>query len=1251
MLKFLSRLGRSRVTQAAALSILTINAFAADATVGTFTGGDPGEGLDLQGNFVYALDVGPGGAIGKVGDADFTADAVPGASVQAGNAIAVGAWLEAYYGDTENDMKLATVMNSIRWALGPAVVTVRLAVEPGKEYKLQLLFGEDCCEGRGFNIILDGRTEVMNFMPARIQMGDTGDFPGTKEIIGAVVTKTFVATSTEATIVMSGPAADSGEINDRNAILNGLTLEFIRIAPLNDVDGDGLADEWETRFFGNLTQTGTADFDADGLTNRDENDRGTDPTLPDTDSDGLRDAAEVNTHLTDPTKSDTDGDALLDGAEVTVHLTNPAQRDTDSDTFSDFDELRLMTDPRSAQSLPRITTVGLFTGGNAGEGLDLQGNIVYAVDMGPDGAVGGQAGDALFTSQELVDGVTVMATNKNANWNGGIVYGESAEDLVLADVMHSISWADWNAQISEVTLRFANLTPGATYKLQLLFAEQAWPRGFDVHIDGTQVADDFAPVYYQGGGFPLTYPDNRGVVMTHTFVARANNMSVVLDGKGVSTPQFTDHNAIINAATLELVNAPADTDGDGLPDAWETTYFGNLTQSGTQDQDADTLSNATEFADGTNPSKPDTDNDGLTDTQEKTAGTKAGIADSDVDGLSDGAEVNTHQTNPLKIDTDNDGMLDAAEIAIGRNPKLSESRAIVGAFTGGDAGEGLDLTGTFLYAFSVGTENPAGQVMDVSFTGQTVEGVTIMGAPNVIENYHTATYGDTPNDDALEFAIQSIRHGGGGARIIMSNLVVGSEYKLQLLFAENGSPRAMDVFVNSKLIVDEFAPFMAMGGINEKTKGAVITYSFVATTNTVEVQTVGATVTNPRYVDHNPIINAVILERVAPNADTDGDGISDPWENYYFGDLTRTATGDPDNDGLGNLGEYQFGTDPTVADGDGDGLNDGAERTAGTNPVMVDTDLDGLTDGAEVNTHHTNPTAIDPDNDGLPDPTEIALGSNPNVADTGVTVGAFSGGDAGEGLDLDGTFVYAFSILPDTAAVGQVRDAIFTSENVAGVAVTQATAQAPNWFVPEFGSTPNDDALEQIVQNIRHQGGGATITMDNLVAGNRYKLQLLFGEACCARGMDVLVDGKLIADEFAPFVIQGGVVTPLTKGAVIAYEFTASSNKVTIQTRGGTVTTPRYTDRNPIINAVTLESLGTAPAVPRITAVNRQGGFGVTFESVSGRSYTLLYKASLTDANWSEVSTVTATGASTTITDANGAHQSGGTGFWRIRTQ
>jgi hypothetical protein len=98
---------------------------------------------------------------------------------------------------------------------------------------------------------------------------------------------------------------------------------------------------------------------------------------------------------------------------------------------------------------------------------------------------------------------------------------------------------------------------------------------------------------------------------------------------------------------------------------------------------------------------------------------------------------------------------------------------------------------------------------------------------------------------------------------------------------------------------------------------------------------------------------AVLRIEVALSGSTVGDGIPDDWKVAHGLDPNDPylAMEDPDHDGLTNLEEYQYGTDPNNPDTDGDGLSDGDEvHVYRTNPLLWDTDGDGISDGVEVKT-------------------------------------------------------------------------------------------------------------------------------------------------------------------------------------------------------------------------------------------------------------------------------------------------------------
>ena len=96
--------------------------------------------------------------------------------------------------------------------------------------------------------------------------------------------------------------------------------------------------------------SGQADSDGDGLTNDREAALGTDPLLPDSDSDRLPDREEVETRQTNPLDTDTDDDRLQDGDEVQTHQTDPRNPDMDGDGRLDGDEILGGSDARNPDS-------------------------------------------------------------------------------------------------------------------------------------------------------------------------------------------------------------------------------------------------------------------------------------------------------------------------------------------------------------------------------------------------------------------------------------------------------------------------------------------------------------------------------------------------------------------------------------------------------------------------------------------------------------------------------------------------------------------------------------------------------------------------------------------------------------------------------------------------------------------------------------------------------------------------------------
>jgi len=148
-------------------------------------------------------------------------------------------------------------------------------------------------------------------------------------------------------------ALDSGEIDETFLLIADSIVD-------SDMDDDMLADFWEIMFFGDLTAKANENGDGDLLSNLQEFLAGTNPTLADSDDDGLDDHIEISfDEPTDPNNRDTDGDGLTDGEEVNGDpSSNPLLADSDGDLFGDNFEKCAGSNPNDAGSLPPEDGVG-----------------------------------------------------------------------------------------------------------------------------------------------------------------------------------------------------------------------------------------------------------------------------------------------------------------------------------------------------------------------------------------------------------------------------------------------------------------------------------------------------------------------------------------------------------------------------------------------------------------------------------------------------------------------------------------------------------------------------------------------------------------------------------------------------------------------------------------------------------------------------------------------------------------------------
>ncbi len=474
---------------------------------------------------------------------------------------------------------------------------------------------------------------------------------------------------------------------------------------LTDDDGDGLYNGYELSYPSCLSISNAADAiadcDADGLTNIDEFQRGTNPTLADTDGDGVNDGAEVNRvdggnpAPTNPLRADSDDDSLPDGAETDTGTfvsrtdtgTDPLVPDFDGDGYLDGHEVIRNSDPTAIASVPDLTNPSPLIY------LDATALPAGALPVWTNaGALGG-----VFNASATVPAViTTRPDARGVNFNGTDHFytGPGAPAFLTGTNARTVeAWVFNPAIAGEETI--------------FCWSRRGGPDGSNLSFNHGNNAT-FGAVGHWGAGPDIGWGAGPAIAGRWTFVAytydpATGTATVYRDGSVANSEAglvLNTHGVDSTPATNRLpFRVASQNEPDGNPTVglrgsmtiarvrvWEvafdaTTITNHFTADadtfGLADNDGDGMLNGYErqysFLDPNNPADAamDQDGDGATNLQEYRFRTDPTVVDTDGDSINDGPEINRLDggdpapTDPLRADTDLDGLRDNVETDTG----------------------------------------------------------------------------------------------------------------------------------------------------------------------------------------------------------------------------------------------------------------------------------------------------------------------------------------------------------------------------------------------------------------------------------------------------------------------------------------------------------------------------------------------------------------------------------------------------------
>lgn len=361
----------------------------------------------------------------------------------------------------------------------------------------------------------------------------------------------------------------------------------------DDTDSDGLLDNWELSNFFNLNQTGTGDPDGDYATNEQEETADTQPTVrtsaPDGDGDGIGDAWEVH-YFTNTT-------------------TATATSDADGDTSSDLAEFLANTDPlnnKDPYSGTAVVTWATPVTVTADTDILATGTLLHAGNFRSDNtnvAVAVGAETITFENRQSQNAPGVLLAGEEAR----VIAGSGGRQVTAAlfdatgttvgtafeSVLDGSAWENTDPGpapgATDTVLRVtgvdgAPLVTGQQYQIQLFYSDDRPSSSTRAQV----FHDDMAGSSPSG---VMNAGDSKYVVGTFT-ASSAGYQDIYIR----NTSGEANFPVALNAYVLRAA-AAGDTDGDGMPDAWETANgLDPNTNDAAGDLDGDGTNNFGEFA-------------------------------------------------------------------------------------------------------------------------------------------------------------------------------------------------------------------------------------------------------------------------------------------------------------------------------------------------------------------------------------------------------------------------------------------------------------------------------------------------------------------------------------------------------------------------------------------------------------------------------------------------------------------------------